>query len=181
MNYDNVGKKIMSLAKILGVIFLLSGIFAFIALLAYDFIAIAFGSLVGGVLLFISSWFLYGFGQMVDDINAMRNSGQFDWSKESNQPKSKNQYALCNITEEDLAKCIVDSGLAEHVKELTVDAKYYQWGDDHIEIDENYSIKTCGSFCDREIKKVFYVIAESDTADLYRDALVLCYNESEVK
>ena len=180
--YNDVGNKSMSLAKILGFIFLFSGIIAFIALLASDFsVGIAFSSLAGGALMFISSWFLYGFGQMVDDINAMRNSAQYNKRKESNKSKSKNKHALCNITEEHIAKCIMDLELAESVNELTVDAKYYQWGNDNIEFAENYSIKTCGSFSDEGAKKVFYVVAESDTSDLYNDAIVLCYDESELK
>lgn len=71
--YDNVGKKIMTLAKVLGWIFLIAGIITAIVFMSFGwkfFIVIA--SLIGGVLLYVSSWFLYGFGQLVDDVSAMR-------------------------------------------------------------------------------------------------------------
>lgn len=71
--YDNVGKKIMTLAKVLGWIFLIAGIITAIVFMSFGwkfFIVIA--PLIGGVLLYVSSWILYGFGQLVDDINAMR-------------------------------------------------------------------------------------------------------------
>ena len=73
--YENVGKKIMMLAKVLGWIFLAAGVIAFIVLLAMEFSdGIAFASLAGGVLMYISSWFLYGFGQLVDDVRIIRNA-----------------------------------------------------------------------------------------------------------
>ncbi len=71
--YSNVGKKIMTLAKVLGWIFLIVGIITSMLFISYEwkfFIVIA--PLIGGVLLYVSSWILYGFGQLVDDINAMR-------------------------------------------------------------------------------------------------------------
>ena len=71
--YDNVGKKIMTLAKVLGWIFLIAGIITAIVFMSFGwkfFIVIA--PLIGGVLLYVSSWILYGFGQLVDDISAMR-------------------------------------------------------------------------------------------------------------
>lgn len=71
--YDNVGKKIMTLAKVLGWVFLIAGL-----IITEGFVSekreflIVIIPLISGILLFISSWFLYGFGQLVDDVSAMR-------------------------------------------------------------------------------------------------------------
>lgn len=71
--YSNVGKKIMTLAKVLGWVFLIAGIITAIVFMSFGwkfFIVIA--PLIGGVLLYVSSWVLYGFGQLVEDVSAMR-------------------------------------------------------------------------------------------------------------
>ena len=71
--YSNVGKKIMTLAKVLGWVFLIAGL-----IITEGFVSekreflIVIIPLISGILLFISSWFLYGFGKLVDDVNAMR-------------------------------------------------------------------------------------------------------------
>lgn len=71
--YSNVGKKIMTLAKVLGWVFLIAGL-----IITEGFVSekreflIVIIPLISGILLFISSWFLYGFGQLVDDVSAMR-------------------------------------------------------------------------------------------------------------
>lgn len=75
--YDNVGKKIMTLAKVLGWIFLIAGL-----IITEGFVSekreflIVIIPLISGILLFISSWFLYGFGKLVDDVSAMRNASK---------------------------------------------------------------------------------------------------------
>lgn len=75
--YSNVGKKIMILAQVLGWIFLIGGIIFGITYLSdhtssNDVLCVI--GFVGGPLLFISSWFLYGFGQLVDDVSIIRNA-----------------------------------------------------------------------------------------------------------
>ena len=75
--YNDIGKKIKILAQVLGWILLIVGvIFALIYLTdsnsANDFIG-GIG-LVVGIVGFISSWFLYGFGQLVDDVRIIRNA-----------------------------------------------------------------------------------------------------------
>lgn len=75
--YQNIGKKIMMLAQIIGWLFLVAGVIVFIASFpdkydgpeVYGWIALGVG-----VLSFISSWFLYGFGQLVDDVSVIRNA-----------------------------------------------------------------------------------------------------------
>lgn len=79
--YDNVGKKIMTLAKVLGWIFLIAGIITAIVFMSFGWkFFIVITPLIGGVLLYVSSWILYGFGKLVDDVSAMRYA-----AKETNQ------------------------------------------------------------------------------------------------
>ncbi len=67
--YNNVGKKIMVLAQILGWVGLIAGIITWIVLLINDEKLGGWLSLVGGVLSFVFSWFMYGFGQLVQDVH----------------------------------------------------------------------------------------------------------------
>lgn len=71
--YSNVGKKIMTLAKVLGWVFLIAGLIITVGFVSEkrEFLIVII-PLISGILLFISSWFLYGFGQLVDDVSAMR-------------------------------------------------------------------------------------------------------------
>ena len=74
--YSDVGKKIMGLAIICGWICLICGALIWIIYLT-DYSS--YNNTVGwiwlavGVLTYISSWTVYGFGQLVDDVHAMRN------------------------------------------------------------------------------------------------------------
>ena len=82
--YNNVGKKIQGIAKVIGWISLISGIFVWLILITngYDsyygrrYITeddyIGWIVLISGILGFMSSWFTYGFGQLIDDVHALR-------------------------------------------------------------------------------------------------------------
>lgn len=77
--YKNVGKKIMVLAQVLGWILLIAGIISALISLTdstsrNDWIG-GIG-LAGGIFCFISSWFLYGFGQLIDDVRIIRNASK---------------------------------------------------------------------------------------------------------
>lgn len=73
--YSDVGKKIMMLAKVLGGIFLIAGIITTIVFASFGWMfSIVIIPLIGGALLYTSSWFLYGFGQLVDDVSVIRNA-----------------------------------------------------------------------------------------------------------
>ncbi len=71
--FNDVGRKIMIWAKVLCWIYIIAGIIAF---LLYGFQedewGIAFACLGGGFTFVVSAWFLYGFGQMVDDIHSLK-------------------------------------------------------------------------------------------------------------
>ena len=81
--YNNIGKKIMILSKIIGWLLLAAGVIVCFILLSndinsgwdrpvrakdniYGWIALATG--IAG---FISSWFICGFGQLVDDVHTI--------------------------------------------------------------------------------------------------------------
>lgn len=74
--YSQVGKKIMTLAKVCGWISLICGIIAMVINFTdYNYYNNAIGwiSLAVGVVGLVLSWPMYGFGQLVDDVHAMRN------------------------------------------------------------------------------------------------------------
>ena len=82
--YTDIGKKIQSLGQFLGWFSLIAGFFAWLILITngydgyygYEYIAEddiwGWICLVSGVMGFSSSWFTYGFGQLVDDVHALR-------------------------------------------------------------------------------------------------------------
>ena len=72
--YKNVGKKIMVLAQVFGWLTLVGGIITGIVLMAD--IDAGIGAVVAGgsVVLFLASWFPYGFGQLVDDVHELKNN-----------------------------------------------------------------------------------------------------------
>ena len=76
--YGNVGKKIQKLGFIIGLVLLIAGVGTFIIMNAMaseirdaDMIW-AYIAPVIGVVGFVSSWFMYAFGQLVNDVHAMR-------------------------------------------------------------------------------------------------------------
>ena len=71
--YNNVGKKIMKIAQWSS---LVMNVICFIAAIAWISEEIYAGVLIAvavGALSTVASWPLYGFGQLVDDVHAMRN------------------------------------------------------------------------------------------------------------
>ena len=77
--YKNVGKKIMVLAQVCGWTCLIAGSIAWLYFLGNDRSRdnyIGWICLAVAVVGLISSWPLYGFGQLVDDVNAMRKSAE---------------------------------------------------------------------------------------------------------
>ncbi len=124
--YNNIGKKIKALAKVccwIGIIAaVISGIVVMVA--GYDEIFILIGLLVmvaGGVLSWVSSFVLYGFGQLVDNSDLL-----VVGNKTVNTPNVKSNYQqdttnqnvethkgtceLCGATDIDVTYCkIVDN------------------------------------------------------------------------
>ncbi len=74
--YDNIGRKIKGLAKGLFVIEAIGTIVAGIAILTIDDDFILHGLLMliwGPLVAWVSSWVLYAFGELVEDVHALRN------------------------------------------------------------------------------------------------------------
>ena len=72
--YDNSGGKLRILAKVIGVIgvpLVLIGLFLMIAGDPAD-VTTGVILLIGGLTLQICSWPIYGFGQLIDDVHAIR-------------------------------------------------------------------------------------------------------------
>ena len=180
--YKNIGKKIMGLAQALGWCALVAGGLGFLIALCVEEVGIGFLILIGAFVAYVSTWGLCALGQMVDDVNVIKSNmtGTEIAEEIKKEATSDNKYALCNITEADLEKCIKNLNLAEEVKGLFVNYQYYHWGIENIEFDDGFSIKTCGSFFDKGIKKIFFVIAKSDDSDLYKDATIVCFEESQM-
>ena len=65
--YSNIGKQIKVLALALGSILLSVGVVAWIVFMSQDNQPYAWSFLVGGVVGYLSSWFLYGFGQLIEN------------------------------------------------------------------------------------------------------------------
>ncbi len=63
--YGNIGKKIKVFSVVMGILYLLAGVITFLALVG-DIEEEALYFLGGGIVLFFSTWFLYGFGVVVD-------------------------------------------------------------------------------------------------------------------
>ena len=67
--YDNIGGKIKGLAKAFFIVEAIAAVIAGIALMAIDEDLILFGALaliLGPVVAWVSSWLLYGFGELIE-------------------------------------------------------------------------------------------------------------------
>ena len=67
--YDNIGGKLKGLAKVLFIVPAIAAVLAGIVLMSTDEHLILYGLLVmvvGPIVAWISSWFLYGFGELID-------------------------------------------------------------------------------------------------------------------
>ena len=71
--YDNIGGKIKKLAEVLGWICIGGGVIAALALwLGMDSFLLGFIALIAGGLMYVTTWVMYGFGQLVEDVAAIR-------------------------------------------------------------------------------------------------------------
>ena len=77
--YDNIGKKIKGLATVIFILEALAALISGIAFMAIDDYMIWLGVLIiiiGPVFAWISSWLLYGFGELIDKTaDIARNTG----------------------------------------------------------------------------------------------------------
>ena len=82
--YDDIGKKIQTLSKVLGI---LSAIGAIIITIEQEWSAL-FGIMLAATF-FLDSWFGYGFGQLVDDIHLIAEEKR---GKERVMPETSRPY-----------------------------------------------------------------------------------------
>ncbi len=77
--YSNVGRKLRTLAKVCGVIGIVCAAICVLAEVVTMFDTfngiMAVSGLMLGLLCVVSSWPLYAFGQLVDDVHAIRDGG----------------------------------------------------------------------------------------------------------
>ena len=69
--YTNVGKKIQIIGQVLGWMLLAAGVIVMFWQTSLDNPLVGLGALFAGVVGYMSSWFIYAFGQLVDDVHAM--------------------------------------------------------------------------------------------------------------
>ena len=72
--YDKIGNKIQALAKVLGIINLACAIICTFVSLGVGEWWVFLGGIGGGVVGYVGTWALYGFGQLVNDVHALRNA-----------------------------------------------------------------------------------------------------------
>lgn len=76
--YDKIGDKIQTLAKALGIIDLAAGAICALVGLVIGFGGdgwwVFLGGIFGGAAGYVGTWTLYGFGQLVNDVHALRNA-----------------------------------------------------------------------------------------------------------
>ena len=76
--YNNIGNKVKLLAQIIGGILLAAGIIVWFSMVCGNTRSrddlTGWIALIVGVFGFVSSWFIYAFGQLVDDTAAIRSS-----------------------------------------------------------------------------------------------------------
>lgn len=82
--FDNVGGKIKTLAEVLGCIDLIAGfIIAFAFWAGEKSFWTGMIPLLAGAILFAAAWPLYGFGQLVEDVSALRQRAEQGAAKNS--------------------------------------------------------------------------------------------------
>ena len=94
--YENIGYKIKEWAKRIFVVeaigSVIGGIYLMIALDFDDILSPLLIIILGPAIAFVSTWILYAFGQLVDDVHAIR-------KKEGSNTKSKSKSEKSNKTD----------------------------------------------------------------------------------
>ncbi len=95
--YENIGDKIKKWAKWIFVIEATTSVISgFFLMIAWDFDNVLLPLLIiifGPIIAFVSTWILYAFGQLVDDVHAMRNKeGTTAEVKEKREAEERARY-----------------------------------------------------------------------------------------
>ena len=124
--YDNIGGKIKGLAKTMFIVEAIGAVITGIVLLATDDDLIFAGLLTlfcGPIIAWVSSWVLYAFGELVEDVHNIRdlkclNKEQsksksivmqnMESSKQEAEPTICNKCELCGKESENLHRCKIN-------------------------------------------------------------------------
>ncbi|MDR0325997.1 MAG: zinc ribbon domain-containing protein [Oscillospiraceae bacterium] len=76
--YNNIGAKIKVLAQVIAWLGIISGVIAG-AVIMSESVGVGFGVMIGGALMsWISSWFMYGFGELIEQTTRIAKNTSFD-------------------------------------------------------------------------------------------------------
>lgn len=134
--FENIGSKIKTLAKVLCWIGIIASVITAIVLWADELVGIGFIVLVGGSLLsWIGSFFAYGFGELVSNVNMMNNlmnGKEIEASTEiisRHEEKSETEETV-NLPELSKEQCIEQiSSMRQQINMLSDKRDELGWGD----------------------------------------------------
>lgn len=128
--YENIGGKIKSYAKWVFIIEAICAVITGIAMIATNDDMILYGILtlvLGPVIAWVGSWILYAFGQLVEDVHAMRNEEGTEAEEKAKREKALrlkreaeekakrktassfcNKCELCGKESDNLHRCKID-------------------------------------------------------------------------
>ena len=106
--YDNIGGKIKGLAKATFIVEAIAAVITGIVLMCIDEDLILYGILsliVGPVLAWISSWLLYGFGELIDKVSDIERNTRGETNETASSLKAKDETAIPAPKETVIKKC----------------------------------------------------------------------------
>ncbi|MDD5916956.1 MAG: hypothetical protein PUC63_05445 [Clostridiales bacterium] len=106
--YDNIGRKIKGLAKAIFVAQGISMAIIGIVLMCMDEDLILYGVLtliLGPILAWISSWLLYGFGELIDKVSDIERNTHGETNESPSILKTKEETAATSLKETVIKKC----------------------------------------------------------------------------
>ena len=140
--YENIGEKIKNWAKWIFIVEAISAVIGGFVLVGNDGVAIGLIVLLAGpVIAWISSWLLYAFGQLVEDVNTIRYQGSTKSAEsvkaesassvpqsnplenidENNVQYRSGKCDLCNTTSEQLLYCKIVDDLGTRYRTICKD------------------------------------------------------------
>ena len=112
--YDNIGGKIKGLAKAVFIIEAITAVIMGFVLIATDVDMIPFGLLVmivGSLVAWVSSWLLYGFGQLIDKVCEIATNTRFSQNTLTSSNNQEHQEQIEN--REQIASTFKSAGIMD--------------------------------------------------------------------
>ncbi len=171
--YKNIGNKIKTLAKWIFIVETIAAIITGLVLLFTDENLILYGFLTlfcGPIVAWVSSWILYAFGELAEDIHAIR--GKY-YSQAEEKVNCKTEEIIKQATAERTKQ------EAEEVNLLNVDMrkKAYTW--DHWN-EEDSSIGQC-ELCAKKHQGLLFVEFEDSDGKHQKNICFNCFSERDCK